>query len=127
MKKVAVVYGGRSGEHEVSCRSAESIISHLSSYDVTPVLIDQGGDWHVDGAAVGMGGAMALLSTMDVVFPALHGPYGEDGTIQSLLELVGVPYVGNGVLASAAGMDKEFTKKLLVAEGLSSRLGTMAR
>jgi D-alanine-D-alanine ligase len=59
-----------------------------------------------------------LLASVDVVFPVLHGPYGEDGTIQGLLELAGVPYVGAGVLASAAGMDKEFTKKLLVADGL---------
>ncbi len=59
-----------------------------------------------------------VLSSVDVVFPVLHGPYGEDGTIQGLLELAGVPYVGAGVLASAAGMDKEFTKKLLAAEGL---------
>jgi D-alanine-D-alanine ligase len=61
------------------------------------------------------------------VFPALHGPYGEDGTIQSVLELVGVPYVGNGVLASAAGMDKEFTKKLLAAEGLRVADGAVLR
>ena len=59
-----------------------------------------------------------VLASVDVVFPVLHGPYGEDGTIQGLLELAGVPYVGAGVLASAAGMDKEFTKKLLAAEGL---------
>ncbi|WP_437339792.1 D-alanine--D-alanine ligase family protein [Mycobacterium asiaticum] len=63
-------------------------------------------------------GAGDVLGSVDVVFPVLHGPYGEDGTIQGLLELAGVPYVGAGVLASAAGMDKEFTKKLLVAEGL---------
>lgn len=63
-------------------------------------------------------GAAEVLGTVDVVFPVLHGPYGEDGTIQGLLELAGVPYVGAGVLASAAGMDKEFTKKLLVADGL---------
>src|SRR5439155_3205907 len=66
--------------------------------------------------SLGQGGEM--LAAVDVVFPVLHGPYGEDGTIQGLLELAGVPYVGAGVLASAAGMDKEFTKKLLVAEGL---------
>ncbi len=59
-----------------------------------------------------------MLASVDVVFPVLHGPYGEDGTIQGLLELAGVPYVGAGVLASAAGMDKEFTKKLLAADGL---------
>ena len=63
-------------------------------------------------------GASEVLASVDVVFPVLHGPYGEDGTIQGLLELAGVPYVGAGVLASAAGMDKEFTKKLLAAEGL---------
>ena len=62
--------------------------------------------------------AGAVLASVDVVFPVLHGPYGEDGTIQGLLELAGVPYVGPGVLASAAGMDKEFTKKLLAADGL---------
>ena len=64
------------------------------------------------------GAAGELLASVDVVFPVLHGPYGEDGTIQGLLELAGVPYVGAGVLASAAGMDKEFTKKLLAADGL---------
>lgn len=63
-------------------------------------------------------GAGEVLASVDVVFPVLHGPYGEDGTIQGLLELAGVPYVGAGVLASAAGMDKEFTKKLLTADGL---------
>src|SRR5699024_10621497 len=62
--------------------------------------------------------AGSVLADVDVVFPVLHGPYGEDGTVQGLLELAGVPYVGAGVLASAAGMDKEFTKKLLAAEGL---------
>ena len=59
-----------------------------------------------------------MLAAVDVGLPVLHGPYGEDGTVQGLLELAGVPYVGAGVLASAAGMDKEFTKKLLAAEGL---------
>ena len=68
--------------------------------------------------SLGQGAAGELLASVDVVFPVLHGPYGEDGTIQGLLELAGVPYVGAGVLASAAGMDKEFTKKLLVADGL---------
>ena len=68
--------------------------------------------------SLGQGAAGELLASVDVVFPVLHGPYGEDGTIQGLLELAGVPYVGAGVLASAAAMDKEFTKKLLAAEGL---------
>ncbi len=64
------------------------------------------------------GQAPEILAGVDVVFPILHGPYGEDGTIQGLLELAGVPYVGAGVLASAAGMDKEFAKKLMAADGL---------
>ncbi len=71
------------------------------------------------GELVSLGQAAGeVLTSVDVVFPILHGPYGEDGTIQGLLELAGVPYVGAGVLASAAGMDKEFTKKLLAADGL---------
>ena len=70
------------------------------------------------GQLVSLDAAGGVLASVDVVFPVLHGPYGEDGTIQGLLELAGVPYVGAGVLASAAGMDKEFTKKLLIAEGL---------
>lgn len=127
MRKVAVVYGGRSGEHEVSCRSAASIIAHLTEYAVTEVFIDRDGAWHVEGVRAGFGEALRTLSEVDVVFPALHGPYGEDGTIQSVLELVGVPYVGNGVLASAAGMDKEFTKKLLTAEGLRVAGGVVLR
>src|SRR6185436_12597529 len=68
-----------------------------------------------------------VFSGVDVVFPVLHGPFGEDGTLQGLLELAGVPYVGNGVLASAAGMDKEFTKKLLAAEGLRVADGVVLR
>ncbi len=72
----------------------------------------------VSQGAGGGQAAGAVLASVDVVFPVLHGPYGEDGTIQGLLELAGVPYVGAGVLASAAGMDKEFTKKLLAADGL---------
>jgi D-alanine-D-alanine ligase len=127
MRTVAVVYGGRSGEHDVSCKSAASIIAHLTEYAVTEVLIDRDGDWHVNGSRVGLGGGLRALAEADVVFPALHGPYGEDGTIQSMLELVGVPYVGNGVLASAAGMDKEFTKKLLEAEGLRVADGVVLR
>jgi D-alanine-D-alanine ligase len=153
--RVAVVYGGRSSEHAISCVSAGSILRNLDPerFDVVAVGITPGGSWvltdgrpetlaitdgqlpEVSGASgtalalpadpgrrgelLSLGeGAGQLLATVDVVFPVLHGPYGEDGTIQGLLELAGVPYVGAGVLASAAGMDKEFTKKLLAAEGL---------
>lgn len=147
--RVAVVFGGRSGEHAVSCISAGSVLGHLDPelFEVTAVGITPDGAWvRVDpqlvlqkrdrelpsvpgGAAVvlpgdptsaslvpldGVGGSLEV----DVVFPVLHGPFGEDGTIQGLLELADLPYVGPGVLASAAGMDKEFTKKLLAAEGL---------
>ncbi|MGD9527917.1 D-alanine--D-alanine ligase family protein [Pseudonocardia sp.] len=152
--RVAVVFGGRSSEHAISCVSAGSVLTHLDRgrYDVVPVGITPGGAWvlgtedpaeltirdralpGVDASAAALvlpgdptrGGLIALdagragevMSGVDVAFPVLHGPYGEDGTIQGLLELAGVPYVGAGVLASAAGMDKEFTKKLLAAEGL---------
>lgn len=153
--KVAVVFGGRSNEHAVSCVSAGSVLAHIDHdrYDVVPIGITVDGAWvlgSADTAELAIRGrvlpsvdknskaltlsvdpgrsgdllsldavdAGAVLASVDVVFPLLHGPYGEDGTIQGLLELAGVPYVGPGVLASAAGMDKEFTKKLLAADGL---------
>ncbi len=151
--RVAVVFGGRSNEHAVSCVSAGSVLRHLdpTRYEAVPIGITPQGGWVLassDVAAIGLshealpsvdaggtaltltadptrGGELvalddagAVLGTVDVVFPILHGPFGEDGTLQGMLELAGVPYVGPGVLASAAGMDKEFTKKLLAAEGL---------
>ena len=134
--RVAVVFGGRSGEHDVSRHSAESVLANLDRdrYEIVPVRITRDGIWRVgdDGhddellAVPGestdlwrsMAGAVDLLRTVDVVFPVLHGAYGEDGTIQSLLEIAAIPYVGNGVIASAVGMDKEFTKKILAADGL---------
>jgi len=136
--RIAVVFGGRSGEHDVSVHSAASVLANLNRdrYEVIPVRITPTGIWRVgqDGDELlaghepddgdrtdlwrSMTGAVALLRTVDVVFPVLHGAYGEDGTIQSLLEIAGIPYVGNGVIASAVGMDKEFTKKILSADGL---------
>ncbi|GAB2930681.1 D-alanine--D-alanine ligase family protein [Micromonospora polyrhachis] len=119
--RIAVVHGGRSGEHEVSRKSATSILSHLDKerYDALPVLITESGGWQFDtDEPVDVLNAVDRLRDFDVIFPALHGPYGEDGTLQAVLEMTGVPYVGNGVLASAVGMDKEFTKKLLAAEDL---------
>ena len=153
--RVAVVYGGRSSEHAISCVSAGSILRNLDPerFEVVAVGITPEGAWMLtdaepDALAIADGrlpqvtgasgkelalaadpgrsgellslgrGAGEVLAAVDVVFPVLHGPYGEDGTIQGLLELAGVPYVGAGVLASASGMDKEFTKKLLAAEGL---------
>jgi D-alanine-D-alanine ligase len=153
--RVAVVFGGRSNEHAISCVSAGSILRNLDPqrFDVVAIGITVEGAWVLtdgDPAALAIAnrqlpqvtatsgtelalpadpgrsgqlvslppGASEVLASIDVVFPVLHGPYGEDGTIQGLLELAGVPYVGAGVLASAAGMDKEFTKKLFAAEGL---------
>ncbi|MDG4789490.1 D-alanine--D-alanine ligase [Micromonospora sp. WMMD1102] len=119
--RIAVLAGGRSGEHQVSRHSAASVLGNLDPerYRPEPVLITRTGQWVFGtGAPVGVFEAVERLATFDVVFPALHGPLGEDGTLQSVLELAGVPYVGNGVRASAAGMDKEFTKKLLAAEGI---------
>ena len=133
------MFGGRSGEHEVSLRSAESIIRSLdpSKYDVVPLAITHEGQWLSAGSAVAMlpagkaieavlkeGKPMTLApeprtdGIVDVFFPIVHGTYGEDGTLQGLLELAGVPYVGAGVLGSAVGMDKDVMKRLLREAGL---------
>ncbi len=160
--RVAVVFGGRSSEHAISCVSAGSVLTHLDPerFDVVPVGIARDGAWVVgpgDPEALAIhgrelpevdGGADAVvlpaepsrglvrldsdrageaLSGVDVVFPVLHGAFGEDGTVQGLLEMAGVPYVGAGVLASAVGMDKEFAKKLLRAEGLQVADGVVLR
>src|SRR3954447_25219077 len=151
--RVAVVFGGRSAEHAISCVSAGSVIAALDPerYEVVRVGITPDGRWvladpdqrlAIDGGAlpeVAGGTAVSLvgdpagrglavleagsaigpaLTEVDVVFPVMHGAYGEDGTIQGLLEMAGLPYVGSGVFASAASMDKEFTKKLLASAGL---------
>jgi D-alanine-D-alanine ligase len=151
--RIAVVFGGRSAEHAISCVSAGSVMAALDPerYDVVPVGIGTDGRWVLadpaqrltiaDGALPEVAGGTAVslvgdpagrglavlepgegigtaLTEVDVVFPVLHGTYGEDGTIQGLLEMAGLPYVGSGVFASAASMDKEFTKKLLAAAGL---------
>ena len=172
MKKlrVGVIYGGRSGEHEVSVASAASIIKHLdrSRYEPVPIRIEKDGRWTLadkaptvikaadvietariqaarptrpgreahlvahpgddtvltierrDGGAVTEQGTSAVVTGLglDVIFPVLHGPYGEDGTVQGLLELANVPYVGAGVLGSAVGMDKAVMKQLFAAHGL---------
>lgn len=139
-KRVLVLCGGKSAEHQVSLVSARTIVSNLpaSGYDVQLVFIDPQGRWltadsarltakvGADAKALASGGrelaAAERLSpggaAPDVVFPVLHGPMGEDGTVQGLLELAGLPYVGCGVLGSAAGMDKEITKRLASQAGL---------
>ena len=165
--RVGIIYGGRSGEHEVSLASAAAVFANLDCqrYEPVAIRIKKDGRWvladrppsaasaadvilqaqsdaaRVRGKEVFMpprpgsetllvvdrhtgqddnGGAITALTalTLDVVFPVLHGPYGEDGTMQGLLELAGVPFVGCGVLASAVSMDKAVMKVLFAARGL---------
>jgi D-alanine-D-alanine ligase len=149
--RIGVIFGGRSGEHEVSLRSAESIIKAMdkTKYEVVPIGITKEGRWLTSGNATAMLPEAVMASTsqqqvaiigdptrqgltlleegrdvlsslpLDIVFPVLHGTYGEDGTIQGLLEMAGVPYVGCGVLASATGMDKVTMKHLFRQAGLT--------
>jgi D-alanine-D-alanine ligase len=136
--RVMVVFGGRSGEHEVSLASARAIMEALEGrHEVIPVGITRSGRWISSGDPMRELGSRseeitagngppakteeklpAALGSVDVVFPVLHGPYGEDGTIQGMLELAGIPYVGSGVLASAVGMDKLTMKKIFAHHGL---------
>ena len=142
MKKlrVGIIFGGRSGEHEVSVTSAASIFKHIdrNKYEPIAIRIEKDGSWSFPqqepkasnvaqaieqaraaqrDATTTSDPALGALK-LDVVFPVLHGPYGEDGTIQGLLEMAGLAYVGNGVLASAAGMDKSIMKILFAGRGL---------
>jgi D-alanine-D-alanine ligase len=114
--RVAVIYGGRSGEHEISLRSAESIMKALDPerYKVIHYFISKEGKWRPRPIAP----EPRANPEIDVVFPALHGTFGEDGTLQGLLELADLPYVGPGVLASSASMDKEVMKRLCIERGL---------
>ncbi|GAA1240813.1 D-alanine--D-alanine ligase family protein [Prauserella halophila] len=151
--RVAVVFGGRSSEHTISCVSAGCVLDNLDPerFEIVPVGITPAGGWVLgtddpralrirgrelpsvdDGRALVLAGdptsksvvslepgsESEVLSEVDVVFPVLHGAFGEDGTVQGLLEMADIPYVGAGVLASAAAMDKVFAKKLLAAEDL---------
>jgi D-alanine-D-alanine ligase len=168
--RVGVIYGGRSGEHEVSVASAASIIKHLdrARYEPVPIRIEKDGRWTIadkppsvikaadvietariqaarparpgreahiiahpgedtvltierrDDGSVAEQGTTAIVTGLglDVIFPVLHGPYGEDGSVQGLLELANVPYVGAGVLGSAVGMDKAVMKQLFASHGL---------
>jgi D-alanine-D-alanine ligase len=129
---VAVVHGGTGGEHDVSCRSAESIIHHLdpARFRPVPIYIARDGRWTVGGPARQWGAAgsdvaasvvagLDAVRRCDVVFPAMHGEFGEDGHLQGAVAALGVPMVGCGVLASALGMDKVLTKTVLAAAGLT--------
>lgn len=129
--RVLVLFGGRSSEHEVSVLSASSIISALDSarYEAIPIAIERSGRWLEPAASASLlpqetAGKCTLTQVeishqpgcsrgFDVVFPVLHGPFGEDGRLQGLLDMAGLPYVGSGVLGSACGMDKDVMKRLL--------------
>ncbi len=108
--RVGVIYGGRSGEHEVSLISGRSVMEALDKekYEIIPIKIEQDGRWYDTIIQADPQGN----SDLDVVFPVLHGTYGEDGTIQGLLELANLPYVGAGVASSGASMDKAFMRAL---------------
>jgi D-alanine-D-alanine ligase len=128
--RVGIIFGGRNSEHEVSLLSAASVLKAIDrrKFEVVPIGISKAGHWLTSSAARGLldGSAAAelthgevraldstaALSGLDVVFPVLHGAFGEDGTIQGLFELAGMAYVGSGVLGSAAGMDKDVMKRL---------------
>jgi D-alanine-D-alanine ligase len=144
--RVGIIFGGRSGEHEVSLTSAKGIMNAIDKdkYEVVPIGITKTGEWLTGGdvhqrlldASAGhpiiegvrqptepaAESALTLpieeTGPLDVVFPVLHGPFGEDGTVQGFFELVGIPYVGAGVTASAAGMDKAICKDIFRAHGL---------
>jgi D-alanine-D-alanine ligase len=143
---VAILFGGPSSEHEISCATAAGVLGAIdrSKYDIIPIGITKTGIWTLaeddaakwalkkgdlayvedNGKHVRFGSNQELflgeqsLGKVDVVFPVLHGPYGEDGQVQRELEAVGVPYVGNGVLASERGMDKELSKDCFLAAGV---------
>jgi D-alanine-D-alanine ligase len=114
--RVAVLAGGRSSEHEVSLSSAAFVRQAVADagHEVLPITIERSGTWRFDRGTVALQPGRGLLAA-DVVFPVLHGPFGEDGTVQGLLELLDVPYVGAGVLASSLSMDKVVFKEVLAA------------
>ena len=147
--RVGVVFGGKSGEHDVSLQSAQSVVENLNQdlFEVLPIGISKEGTWHVGIGAYNALGAPVppqlltagvseeeakhiqpitqgpvlpemSLSSIDVVIPVLHGPFGEDGTVQGLFELMNIPYVGAGVLASAVSMDKAMMKTVFAQAGL---------
>jgi D-alanine-D-alanine ligase len=117
--RVAVISGGRSSEHDVSLNSGASVREGVAAagHDVLDVRIARSGAWQHDGATLAVEPGGGLLGA-DAVFPVLHGPFGEDGTVQGLLELLDVPYVGAGVLASSLCMDKVVFKEVLAASGV---------
>ena len=112
MINLGVIFGGMSTENEVSVKSAKSVLNNLDleKYNIFPIYIDKDGIWYQYNDNKKIENIIEYLKKLDVVFPVLHGLYGEDGTIQGLLELLKIPYVGCKVLASSVGMDKVYTK-----------------
>ena len=112
MIKLGVIFGGMSTENEVSVKSATSVMNNLdkTKYEVFPIYIDKKGNWFEYLNNKSIENIINYLKNMDVIFPVLHGLYGEDGTIQGMFELLKIPYVGCGVFASSVGMDKTYTK-----------------
>ena len=117
--RVAVLSGGRSSEHEISLESGASVAAGLreAGHEVSSVLLERDGRWTYEGSEVELRAGGGLLGA-DVAFPVLHGPFGEDGTVQGLLECLDVPYAGPGVLAAAISIDKLTFKRLLVFHGI---------
>ena len=122
--RIAVLGGGRSSEHEVSLASAASVAQGLeqAGHEVVRVDLERDGTWRSGGQDLALHPGRGLLDA-DAVFPVLHGPFGEDGTVQGLLDLLDVPYVGSGVLASAACMDKVVFKELMAQDGRLPQVG----
>ncbi|MEK9201326.1 MAG: D-alanine--D-alanine ligase A, partial [Patescibacteria group bacterium] len=107
--KIGLMFGGKSGEHEVSLRSAESIRNNLDKekYEVVDIFVGKDGSFDIE-----------KVKSVDVIFPIIHGTYGEDGCLQGMLEMLDLAYVGPGVLGSAVGMDKDVQKRLLSQAGI---------
>lgn len=151
-ERVAIICGGRSSEHEISCTSAGGVLSSIDRNIYEPVLIgiSKSGKWFLLAEdhplsiigttlpTIPESGTPVTLSNdgfvaagknldIDIAFPVLHGPYGEDGTIQGLLEMTDIPYVGSGVLSSAVAMDKSFAKPIFVSHGIKVAAGFVAR
>lgn len=118
--KVGILFGGRSAEHEVSLLSAKNIIDSIdkNKYEVVPISIDKRGQWSVGISSLISIGSSESCVKPDVIFPVLHGPFGEDGTVQGMLKLMNIPFVGAGVLGSALGMDKDAAKRMLRGAGI---------
>ncbi len=119
--KLGVIFGGMSTENEISVKSAKSVIQNLNKdkYKIFPIFIDKSGNWYEYNEMKEIENISKFLKSMDMIFPVLHGLYGEDGTIQGMLEMLKVPYVGCKVLSSSIGMDKAYTKVIFEKANLN--------